>query len=94
MGKNMNKLYVCVLAGNDESIHVDVVPESSEVKITFNTAEGKTQYKLVFYEEYKDKTSAYECKHEIDSWMKLIIKKEVDICNPQWKELRKWISLN
>jgi hypothetical protein len=90
----MNKHYVCVIASNDKSIHVDVIHESSEIKIKLNPYEGECHDKLVFYEEYKDKLSADERKHEIDSWMKLRIKKVVDIYNPQWEDWSNRISLN
>ena len=90
----MNKHYVCVIASNDKSIHVDVIHESSEIKIKLNTSEGEAHEKLVFYEEYQDKSGADERKHEIDSWMKLRIKKVVDIYNPQWEDWSNRISLN
>ena len=90
----MNKHYVCVIAGNDKSIHIDVIPESLEIKINLNPTENKSDSKLVFYEEYQDKTSADERKNEIDSWMKLRIKKVVDIYNPQWEDWSNRISLS
>ena len=90
----MNKHYVCVIASNDKSIHIDVIHESSEIKIKLNTPEDKFHEKLVFYEEYGDKSSADERKHEIDSWMKLRIKKVVDIYNPQWEDWTDRIFLN
>ena len=90
----MNKHYVCVIAGNDKSIHIDVIPESLEIKINLNPTENKSDSKLVFYEEYQDKTSADERKNEIDSWMKLRIKKVVDIYNPKWEDWSNRISLS
>ena len=90
----MNKHYVCILARNDKSIHIDVVPESSEIKITFNTAADNIKHRLVFYEEYQDKTNIDEQKHEINSWIKLIIKKVVDIYSPQREDWSNWIFLN
>ena len=90
----MNKHYVCVIAGNDKSIRVDVMPESSEIKINVDPVENNSDKKLVFYEEYLDKTRADERKHEIDSWMKLRIKKVVDIYNPKWEDWSNRISLN
>jgi len=89
----MNKHYVCVIAGNDKSIHIDVIPEALEIKINLNPTENKSDSKLVFYEEYQDKTSADERKNEIDSWMKLRIKKVVDIYNPKWEDWSNRISL-
>ncbi len=90
----MNKHYVCVIANNDKSIHIDVVPESSEIKVNLDPIQTKSDSKLVFYEEYQDKLSADERKHEIDSWMKLRIKKVVDIYNPQWEDWSNRISFN
>lgn len=83
----MNKHYVCVIASDDKSLHIDVIPGSSEIKIKVDHPDGKVdKSKLVFYEEYQDATSAEERKHEIESWMKLRVKKVVDIYNPQWED--------
>ena len=83
----MNKHYVCVLAGKDRTLHIDVVSRTSVIKVnldTINSAEDN--YKLVFFEEYQDKSSADERRHEIESWLKLRVQKVVDIFNPQWED--------
>jgi hypothetical protein len=94
MSKNMKKYYICVVENNYKSINVEIVPVSSEIIISFNITGGKTQYKLDLDEEYQDKTSTDELKHEINSWLKLRIKNEVDIYNPQWENWSNWIILN
>jgi|GEM_PF-5578681 len=82
----MNKHYVCIIASSDKTLHIDVVPGSPEIKISVIPAVGIENNKLVFFEEYRDKPSADERKHEIESWMKLRVKKVVDIYNPQWED--------
>ena len=94
MSKNMNKYYICVIENNDKSINVEVIPVSSEITISFNITGSKAQYKLDLDEKYQDKTSTDELKQEINSWLKLRIRNEVDFYNPQWESWSNWIILN